>query len=139
MLKNLSFVALIAALSTLALPGLTHAQTVPNLAGTYRCVPEPSSCQWQEPMPTISQSGSTLQLNINKDEFAEAKLTSNITVSAGPPFIARTDQARSLIPHGDCRSCSIVSLFFLKISLFPAEKQGDGSKRPLYLISTPAT
>jgi hypothetical protein len=28
----------------------------------------------------------TLQLNINKGEFAEGRLTSNITVAAGPPF-----------------------------------------------------
>ena len=88
MLKNPSFVSVIAALCTLALPGLAYTQTLPNLAGTYRCVPEPSSCQWQEPNPTISQTGATLQLNINKDEFAEGKLTSNITVGAGPPFNA---------------------------------------------------
>jgi hypothetical protein len=86
MLKNLSFISFIGALSALALSGLAHAQSLPNLAGTYRCVPEPSSCQWQAQAPTISQSGPTVQLNINKDEFAEGKLTSNITVSAGPPF-----------------------------------------------------
>jgi hypothetical protein len=85
--KNLSFISMIAALSALAHPGLAQAQSsAPNLAGTYRCVPEPSSCRWQEQNPTISQTGATVQLNINKDEFAEAKLTSNITVSAGPPF-----------------------------------------------------
>jgi hypothetical protein len=89
MLKNLSFISMIASLSAFALPGLAQAQSsAPNLAGTYRCVPEPSSCQWQEPNPTISQTGATLQLNINKDEFAEGKLTSNITVGAGPPFNA---------------------------------------------------
>ena len=59
---------------------------IPDLSGTYRCVPEPSSCRWQEQNPTISQTGMTLQLNINKGEFAEGKLTSNITVGAGPPF-----------------------------------------------------
>jgi hypothetical protein len=40
----------------------------------------------QEQNPTIAQTGATIQLNINKGEFAEGKLTSNITVSAGPPF-----------------------------------------------------
>jgi hypothetical protein len=80
MLKNLSFISMIAALSALALPGPVQAQSsAPNLAGTYRCVPEPSSCLWQEQNPTISQTGATVQLNINKDEFAEGKLTSNIT------------------------------------------------------------
>jgi hypothetical protein len=89
MLKNLSFISMIASLSAFAPPGLAQAQSsAPNLAGTYRCVPEPSSCKWQEQNPTISQTGATLQLNINKDEFAEGKLTSNITVGAGPPFNA---------------------------------------------------
>jgi hypothetical protein len=75
------------ALSLLVLPGLAQAQSsAPNLAGTYRCVPEPCSCQWQEQNPTISQTGATVQLNINKGEFTEGKLTSNITVAAGPPF-----------------------------------------------------
>jgi len=79
--------AVVLALSLLTLPGLAQAQSsAPNLSGTYRCVPEPSSCQWQEQDPTISQAGTTVQLNINKDEFAEGKLTSNITVAAGPPF-----------------------------------------------------
>jgi len=87
MLKNPSFISLIATLSTLALPGLAQAQsTVPNLSGTYRCQPQPASCKWQGPMLTISQSGPTVELNIDKTEFAEAKLTSNITVSAGPPY-----------------------------------------------------
>jgi hypothetical protein len=85
--NQVSMPALVFALSFLALPGLAQAQSsAPNLAGTYRCVPEPSSCQWQEQDPTISQTGATVQLNINKGEFAEGKLTSNITVSAGPPF-----------------------------------------------------
>ncbi len=79
--------AFVFALSMLGPPGLAQAQSsAPNLSGTYRCVPEPSSCQWQEQNPTISQTGTTLQLNIKKGEFAEGKLTSNITVGAGPPF-----------------------------------------------------
>jgi hypothetical protein len=54
--------ALVFALSLLALPGLAQAQSsAPNLAGTYRCVPEPSSCQWQEQNPTITQTGATLR------------------------------------------------------------------------------
>jgi hypothetical protein len=42
--------------------------------------------QWQGQTLTISQSGPTVELNIDKGEFAEGKLTSKITVSAGPPF-----------------------------------------------------
>jgi hypothetical protein len=78
-------------LTTVAACGLAapaHAQNLPNLAGTYRCVPEPSSCQWQGKTLAISQSGSTVELTVDKGEFAEGKLTSNISVSAGPPFNA---------------------------------------------------
>jgi hypothetical protein len=82
-------IALIAGLSAFALQGIAHAQSAaPNLSGTYRCQPQPSPCTWQAPTLTISQSGSTVELNINKDEFAEGKLTSNITVTAGPPYNA---------------------------------------------------
>jgi hypothetical protein len=78
--------ALAFALSCLACPGLAHAQTMPNLAGAYRCVPEPATCKWQGQNLTITQSGATVELNINPGETAEGKLTSNITVGAGPPF-----------------------------------------------------
>ena len=87
MLKNPSFISLIAALSALALVGPAQAQlSEPNLSGTYRCQPQPAPCTWQGQTLTISQSGPTIKLNINKGEFAEGKLTSNITVGAGPPF-----------------------------------------------------
>jgi hypothetical protein len=85
--KNSSFISLIVALSALTVPGLAHAQSnAPNLSGTYRCQPQPAPCKWQGQTLTISQSGPTVELNINKDESAEGKLTSNITVSAGPPY-----------------------------------------------------
>jgi len=76
---NLSLIRLLLHSPPLALPGLAHAQSsAPNLA-TYRCVPEPSSCQWQEQNPTITQTERRFSSNINKGEFAEGKLTSNIT------------------------------------------------------------
>jgi hypothetical protein len=42
-----------------------------------------------------------------------------------PVFSLLFALSKSLIHHGDCRSSSIVSLFFWKNSLFPAEKQGE--------------
>jgi hypothetical protein len=89
MFKNPSCISLVAALSALALPGLAQAQSsAPNLSGTYRCEPQPASCKWQGQAPTISQSGTQLELKVDKNELAGGKLTSNITVSAGPPFNA---------------------------------------------------
>jgi hypothetical protein len=82
-------IALIAGLSAFAVQGIAHAQpAAPNLSGTYRCQPQPAPCTWQGPAPTISQSGSTVRLNINKDEFADGKLFSSTTLAAGPPFNA---------------------------------------------------
>jgi hypothetical protein len=89
MLKNPLSISLIAALSAFVVPGLAQAQqSQPSLAGTYRCVPEPESCKWQGQSLTISQTGSTIKLNINTGETADAKLTSPISLSAGPPFNA---------------------------------------------------
>jgi hypothetical protein len=89
MLKNASCMSLIAVLCTFALPGLTQAQSsAPNLSGAYRCQPQPAPCKWQGQTPAISQSGTKLELKIDKNELAEGKLTSNITVSAGPPYNA---------------------------------------------------
>ena len=87
----LSTIALsaLAAVATLAFPVLTNAQSsAPNLSGVYRCQPEPSSYKWQSAAPSISQNGTKIELKIDKNEIADAKLTSNITVSAGPPFNA---------------------------------------------------
>jgi sporulation protein YlmC with PRC-barrel domain len=82
--KNPSFVSSIAALSALALAGPAQAQlSEPNLSGTYRCQPQPAPCTWQGQTLTISRSGPTVELNINKGEFAEGKL-----VIAGPPYNA---------------------------------------------------
>jgi len=82
-------IALMAALAAFAFSGLAQAQSnAPNLSGTYRCLPEPSPCKWQSQTPAISQSGTKLELKINSNEIADGKLTSNITVSAGPPYNA---------------------------------------------------
>jgi len=87
MLNNSMSISLAAALAALALAGPAQAQSsAPNLSGTYRCQPQPDPCKWQGQTPTISQSGTKLELKIDSKELAEAKLTSNITVSAGPPY-----------------------------------------------------
>jgi hypothetical protein len=89
MLKSASSIPLFAALAALVFPALAQAQSsAPNLSGTYRCQPQPAPCKWQGPTPSISQSGTKLELKIDKNEIAEAKLTSNLTISAGPPYNA---------------------------------------------------
>ena len=89
MVKIISCISLSVALSALAFAELAHAQAnAPNLSGTYRCQPQPDPCKWQSQTPSISQSGTKLDLKIDKNELAEGKLTSNITISAGPPYNA---------------------------------------------------
>jgi hypothetical protein len=89
MFKIVSCLSLTVALSALGLLQLAQAQSsAPNLGGTYRCQPQPDPCKWQGQTPTISQSGTKLDLKIDKNELAEGKLTSNITISAGPPYNA---------------------------------------------------
>jgi hypothetical protein len=89
MLKIVSVISLTVALSALGLLQLAQAQSrAPNLGGTYRCRPQPDPCKWQGQAPTISQSGTKLDLKIEKNELAEGKLTSNVTISAGPPYNA---------------------------------------------------
>jgi hypothetical protein len=89
MLKNSVSISLMTALAAFAFTGLAQAQSsAPNLSGTYRCEPEPAPCKWQGQNPTISQSGAKLELKIDSNELAAGKVTSNITVSAGPPYNA---------------------------------------------------
>jgi len=57
----------------------------PNLSGTYKCQPQPVACQWGSTV-SITQNGDKVSLNNDSGSFADAKLTSNITLSASPPF-----------------------------------------------------
>jgi hypothetical protein len=58
----------------------------PNLSGTYRCVPEPSSCQWSGNTFTIVQNGKTLDMKNDKGDVAQGLVSSNITLSVGAPW-----------------------------------------------------
>lgn len=89
MLKMLFSLATAAAVTTFALNAAAQAQgaAAPNLAGTYKCQPQPVKCQWGDTV-SITQTGNTVQLNNDSGSFADGKITSNITVSGAPPFSA---------------------------------------------------
>jgi hypothetical protein len=75
----------VAMLAAFAFPGQGHAQgSAPNLSGTYQCTPEPVQCQ--APTFSVSQNGPTLELKAENGAVAEGKVTSDITLSAGPPW-----------------------------------------------------
>ena len=74
-------------LAASAIAGAQAAQTAsPNLAGNYRCEPDPSTCQWSGQTFTVTQSGSEFDVKNEKGEAGKVTVTSNISLSAGPPW-----------------------------------------------------
>jgi hypothetical protein len=72
---------------TVGLSGQAPGQgAAPNLSGTYRCEPEPSSCQWSGQTFTVAQSGTRLDLKNDKGDVGQALLSSNTTLSVGAPW-----------------------------------------------------
>ena len=58
--------------------------TLPDLSGTYRCEGNETTCGWSGSNFTVSQSGSDIQIKNDKGDIGNAKLTSNVTLVAGP-------------------------------------------------------
>ncbi len=94
--RTLLSISAIAALGALLVAEISEAAP-PNLAGTYRCQPAPTPCLWPGHNPTITQSGTDLQIKSDQGDISAAKLTSDTTISAGPTFnslgIIRPDQS----------------------------------------------
>ena len=68
----------------LAAPVAAVESTIPNLSGTYRCVPDTRPCQ--SSTFSISQAGRKLEVKAEQGPVAEAEVTSAISVSLGPPW-----------------------------------------------------
>lgn len=66
--------------------GTQAANETTNLAGTFRCGPDMKACQWSGQTFTVTQKGNQLEIKNNKGDEGTATLTSNISVSAGPPW-----------------------------------------------------
>lgn len=84
-----SLVAISAALIAMAVFGAAQTQAVnykASLAGTFRCGPDMKVCQWSGQSFTVTQKGNQLEIKNNKGDQGTAILTSNISVSAGPPW-----------------------------------------------------
>ena len=79
-------VAAIATSAASALLGAAHAENAtPNLAGTYRCEPEPSPCSSGRTF-TVTQSGTQLEFKSDSGTVGHATLTSPVSLSALPPW-----------------------------------------------------
>jgi hypothetical protein len=89
MLKMLSLLTA-AAIAAFGLCAIAQSQgaAAPNIAGNYRCQPQPDKCDLWGTAVSITQAGNKLSLNNEKGSFTDAELTSNTTLSADPPFNA---------------------------------------------------
>jgi hypothetical protein len=85
--KMLSISALVV-MSGFALCAEADAQgaALPSLAGTYKCQPQPVACRWGDTVSITPNGNNKVALNNGSGSFADAKVTSNITLSADPPF-----------------------------------------------------
>ena len=81
---------LVPAIAIAAVAGLSQVEAAqpaaPNLAGSYRCEPDPSTCMWSGQTFTVTQSGKELDVKNEKGEAGKVEVTSNISLAAGPPW-----------------------------------------------------
>ena len=75
-----------AALLALGLSGYAQGAQAPNMSGTFRCGPDAKACQWSGDSFTVTQKGEDLDIKNDKGAIGTARLTSAITISAGPPW-----------------------------------------------------
>ena len=60
-------------------------EPLPNLAGTYRCEPQPAPCQSGQNF-TVTQTGAELEFKSDKGVVGHAKFTSSISLSGTHPW-----------------------------------------------------
>ena len=99
MLKILSLSTAVA-IGTFGLCVTARSQgAAPNLAGNYKCQPQPDKCEWGTTLSITQEGNNKISLSNDKGSFADAKLTSNITISARPALqCKRPDHAGSFDP-----------------------------------------
>ena len=77
----------VVALAAASLPsGATRADDrLPNLAGTYRCEPQPAPCQSGQTF-TVTQNGDQVEFKSDNGLVGHARFTSPISLSGSPPW-----------------------------------------------------
>ncbi len=60
------------------------AAPLPNLSGIYKCEGDETACGWSGWTFTVTQTGADLEIKNEKGDIGSAKLTSRISLSAGP-------------------------------------------------------
>jgi len=69
-----------------ASPGARSQDKLPDLSGTYHCEAYPVSCTNSGETFTVTQMGSKLTVKNEKGAVGAGDITSNISVSLGPPW-----------------------------------------------------
>jgi hypothetical protein len=86
MLSKSVLISLVAAAAASLLLGTALAdEPLPNLAGTYRCEPQPAPCQSGQTF-TVNQTGAELDFKRDKGVAGHAKFTSSISLSGMAPW-----------------------------------------------------
>jgi len=87
MVKKFVFIPGFVALTAVTFIGIAvAAQQLPNLSGTYKCGPDKKACQWSGATFSVTQKGAALEAKNEKNEMGAGSVTSNISVSMGPPW-----------------------------------------------------
>jgi hypothetical protein len=85
MLSKFVPISLVATTAASLLLGTGRAdEASPNLAGTYRCEPQPAPCYSGQTF-TVTQIGTELEFKSDGGVVGHAKLTSSISLSGIPP------------------------------------------------------
>jgi|SRR4029453_10912648 hypothetical protein len=86
MMLSKSILISVVALATAGLPfwGAQADEQLPNLAGTYRCEPQPAPCQSQT--FTVTQNGDQIEFKSENGLVGQAKFTSPISLSGSAPW-----------------------------------------------------
>jgi len=85
MQKTSVLISVAIAATGLFLGGSRADETLPNLAGSYRCEPQPAPCKTGQTF-TVTQTDDQIEFKSDNGFVGHAKFTSRISLSGTPPW-----------------------------------------------------
>jgi hypothetical protein len=86
MIQHAKRIGVLSALAAIGLATSVLGQGTTNFAGTYRCEAEGMGCAASGATFTVTQTGTALSVTNDKNAVGSGSVTSNITISMGPPW-----------------------------------------------------